>query len=216
LNRQVLEETRSEMARQREQMEQQSAIFRSQSFESTFFHLLTLHHQIVAAISVRCTHGPRKGELFTGRDAFEELYREFKQDFRGSDEGPDSEMERMAIDSAYRRRYRPLEAEFGHYFRNLYRIIKLVDQSGLDTPKQYSDFARAQLSSYELACLFYSCLSAEGVAKFKPLVEKYTLLKNLPRGLLLDEQHEGLYAPNAFNVMRLPRDSSPLHDIPLP
>lgn len=213
LNRQVLEETRKELAGQREQLEQQNTIFRSQSFESTFFQLLSLHHQIVAAITVERTHGPKTGNTYKGRDAFEEFYRDFRLNFAPSDEGPDSAQEQLAIDRDYRLLYRPLEADFGHYFRNLYRIIKLVDQSGLENRKQYSDFARAQLSSYELVCLFYSCLSTEGT-KFKPLVERYTLLKNLPDGLLLYIRHKAHYGPTAFKVTKteavIAPDSGPL------
>ena len=40
---------------------------------------------------------------------------------------------------------------------------------------------RAQLSDYELLWIFYNCLSENGLEKFKPLIEEYSLLKNLPQ-----------------------------------
>src|SRR5215213_5051365 len=41
----------------------------------------------------------------------------------------------------------------------------------------YTNLVRAQLSSYEIALTFYNCLSEMGREKFKPLVERYALLK---------------------------------------
>ncbi|HEU0055193.1 MAG TPA: putative phage abortive infection protein [Longimicrobium sp.] len=197
LNRLELKATRKELAGQRVQLELQNSIFRAQSFESTFFHLMSLHHQIVAAIAVERNHGSKVG-VFRGRDAFAEFYREFKLNYTPSETGPQSAEEREAINSCYRVHYTIHQAEFGHYFRNLYRMIKLIDQANLDDRAQYAGFARAQLSSYELACLFYNCLSAEGSEKFKPLIEKYTLLKNLAHELLLHEKHASHYSLGAF------------------
>jgi hypothetical protein len=57
---------------------------------------------------------------------------------------------------------------------------------------------RAQLSSYEVALLFYTCLSERGSPKFKPLIERYAMLKMLPRDELLNPEHVHLYDPMAF------------------
>lgn len=57
---------------------------------------------------------------------------------------------------------------------------------------------RAQLSAFELALLFYNCLSEYGRDKFKPLVEEFGLLKNMRRGLLFEEAHQGLFVYTAF------------------
>ena len=48
-----------------------------------------------------------------------------------------------------------------------------------ETKYIYTSIVRSQLSDYELLWIFYNCLSLKG-AKFKPLIEKYSLLKNLP------------------------------------
>jgi|AntRauTorckE6833_2_1112554.scaffolds.fasta_scaffold11005_4 hypothetical protein len=54
-------------------------------------------------------------------------------------------------------------------------------------------------TSYELTLLFYNCLSDLGFEKFKPLVEKYALLKNISYSLLIDKHGEaGLYDRSAF------------------
>lgn len=60
---------------------------------------------------------------------------------------------------------------------------------------------RAQLSDYELLWVFYNCLSPNGVRKFKPYVEKYSLLKNLPIDKLHFEDVVHLYHQSAFNKL---------------
>ena len=64
-----------------------------------------------------------------------------------------------------------------HYFRFVYRIIKYVDETdalnSTEERYQYVAFLRSTLSNYEVAAIFYNCLSRNGREKFKPLVEKY-------------------------------------------
>ena len=89
-----------------------------------------------------------------------------------------------------------------HYFRNLYRIIKFVDESPLlldiHERYQYTSIVRGQLSRYELLWLFYNGLSVYGNDKFKPLIEKYALLKNIRVELLVRVEDKDLYASSAY------------------
>lgn len=76
---------------------------------------------------------------------------------------------------------------FDHYFRHLYHIFKFIDNSTfLDKSEdditeryKYASILRATLSPYELVWLFYNGLSRYGKDKFKHLIEKYSLLKNI-------------------------------------
>jgi hypothetical protein len=93
---------------------------------------------------------------------------------------------------------------FDHYFRHLYRIIKFVDESNLidkEDKYEYVGIVRATLSRYELVWLFYNCLSENGKEKFKPLIERYALLKNLRSELLVDEKHWSLYNKGAYEYV---------------
>lgn len=67
----------------------------------------------------------------------------------------------------------------GHYFRNLYHIVKFVDKANISNKREYTNILRAQLSTGELLLLYFNCLSRYGNEKFKPLVEKYSLLKTI-------------------------------------
>lgn len=197
LQREELQETRKELAGQREQLQLQNETFKLQSFETTFFQLLSLHHQIVEALVIeRDLRGP-VGD-YRGRYAFEEFYRLLRLSLSTATHPPRSQAAWSEIDQKYREVYDEHQSTFGHYFRNLYHIFKFVDQSTGSEKRRYASFARAQLSSFELACLFYNCLSQNGAEKFKPLAEKYTLFKNLPWELLVREEHIAHYESTAF------------------
>jgi hypothetical protein len=82
--------------------------------------------------------------------------------------------------------YSNVNTDYGHYFRNLYRIIKIVDEQIFDKDDEvnnykikysYTSIIRAQLSDDEAKWIFFNCLSKNGYEKFKPLIEKYSLLK---------------------------------------
>ena len=69
-------------------------------------------------------------------------------------------------------------AKLDHYFRNLDQIIKFIDGSPIPEPRRYTSLVRAQLSPAELILLStMACVTAE---KFKPLMEKYAMLEQLP------------------------------------
>lgn len=87
---------------------------------------------------------------------------------------------------------------FSHYFRNLYHILKFVDESDLIGAKEkcmYSKFVRSQLSDIELVCIFYNSISRIalpgrenmelGFPKMQAFLKKYDLLQNMnPRSLI--------------------------------
>lgn len=86
--------------------------------------------------------------------------------------------------------YEKEQASLGHYFRNLYHVVKYIHSSELineTQKKHYAAILRAQLSAYEIVLLLYNCLVEDlGYPKFKYLVEKYDLLQNMNHKLLLD------------------------------
>tara|TARA_R110002012_G_scaffold263456_1_gene446323 strand:- start:163989 stop:164483 length:495 start_codon:yes stop_codon:yes gene_type:complete len=98
--------------------------------------------------------------------------------------------------SIYNFTYGKLSADFGHYFRNLYRIIKIVDQKEFSKDAienfkiqySYTSIIRAQLSDEEIKWNFFNCLSNNGHEKFKPLIEKYSFLK------ILNKDGDDVYA----------------------
>ena len=92
---------------------------------------------------------------------------------------------------------------FGHYFRNMYQICKMIDNAKFHTltseggiteryvrkvtkinyeqKRFYANILRGQLSSYEMQMLLLNCLTPEGEG-LKYYVEKFSMLKPLNRG----------------------------------
>lgn len=191
LQRQELSLTRQELSGQREELKIQNATMIHQNFENTFFRMLSLHNDIVNGIDIK--NGSKE---VTGRDSFQALYNQFMQSSSG-EEMKGSGLEK--INENYLKFYEKKQHEIGHYFRNLYTIIKFVHESSIPNKKLYTNIVRAQLSSYELFFLFYNCLSEMGCEKFRPLIEEYALLKTFPDKLICNlENHKDLYKQGAY------------------
>jgi Putative phage abortive infection protein len=188
LQRRELEMTRDELRGQKEQLIEQNKTLRQEKFENTFFQLLRFHNEIVSSIDLDV----KVGVVRRGRDCFvmmyHILYQTFKQNLLVY------EAKRLeGIDSAYCEFYQRHRADIGHYFRNLYRMVKFVDESEIVNKKFYTGLIRAQLSAHEQLLLFYNCLSRYGFEKFKPLIDKYDLLQNMPLEDLLVTDHVQYY-----------------------
>lgn len=76
----------------------------------------------------------------------------------------------------------------GHYFRNIYQILKFINKTknnNLNTldEKFYTNILRAQLSNAELGLLFLNALSDYGKDKLLPLLIEYEFLEPLPKSI---------------------------------
>lgn len=86
----------------------------------------------------------------------------------------------------YETLFHRLDTYLGHYYRNLYRMVKYIDEQTFSEDKEedyrskyfYISIVRSQLSDHEIQWLFFNGLFDYGEL-FKPLIEKYSMLKNL-------------------------------------
>ncbi len=188
LNRIELEETRKVLNEQKKEFELQNKTLLNQNFQNLFFQLLRNYTDIVHHIDL----GTGNTKI-SGRDCFKEMYRNFIASFKRLAQEQFSELEK--IERAYSNCFKVYRIDLSHYFRNLYNFVKLIDRSDVsdEDKRMFVNTLKAQLSTYELALLFYNCLSSFGSKRFKPLVEKYNLVKNLPVSELADKGHVELY-----------------------
>lgn len=193
LQREELGLQREELIKTRAEFQQQNETLKKQRFENTFFSLMDLHNDIIAALRVQ-----RAGSEYTGRECFLFLYQEFQNTFARISRDNPGASEAQKITDAYNQFFGSWQSYTGHYFRTLYNIVKFVKHSETTSKQMYMNLLRAQLSVNELALLFYTCLSDLGRRKFKGLVEEFALLENLSTGVLLSEDHKELYARGAF------------------
>ena len=179
--------SRRELAHSVRALNDQTAAVKLQNFERTFFQVVRLHHDIVKALDIR---SPSTRTVTTaGRDCFKVFYQRFMKYHSKSNTKHNNEGQLTIVHKAHEPFYRQHQHELGHYFRNLYRILKLVDESDVDNKCSYTGILRAQISSYELVLLFYNVLNPVG-AKLKTLVERYEFLENMEVGLLCNPPDE--------------------------
>jgi len=74
--------------------------------------------------------------------------------------------------STYEEFYKNKENDIGHYYRNLYRIVKYIVESNLsfETQQSYIGILRAQLSADELKMLYYNIYYSNKGKKFFTLL----------------------------------------------
>jgi hypothetical protein len=158
-------------------LQRQNAALVHQNFESTFFQLLRRVGWLAEAT---------KFGILSGRAALKEMYISHLQNeyylplvSKGGNAG---EVAVKAYELFYDRHHDTL----GHYFRTLYHLFTFIDKSILKEEDKaiYANIARAQLSTYELCLLFYNGASKHG-ERFKPLLEKYGILKHVYENALL-------------------------------
>ena len=167
-----------------------------QSIETTFFSALELHHKITDGLQfdrdrvLPAEYEERKrllrligkpepeySPVASGREVFAEVLRGVAYDANTA--------------SSYQTtigNYKVLQTQhnyvLGHYFRNLYQILKLVDTDEvIDTrgKQKYASMLRAQLSSDELAVLMINCAdSMVDQGEFRGLMVRYRMLEHAP------------------------------------
>lgn len=193
MQREELQMQRKELTSTREELTQQNSTMARQRFENTFFRMVTLHSDIVNSLKGKTPGGVR----IEGREVFYECYLDYYNFYTF-----DKETQQLKEDYynrarvAYNLLFKKHHSTLGHYFRNLYRILKFIDEQEnqtIEEKQNYVGIIKAQLSTYELVLLTYNCLSDYGNDKFAPLVKRYNLLDNLDKSILIEEVHYELF-----------------------
>ena len=175
----TLKEERATSKEQRDFTEKQQALIEKQQknadgqqINSLFFDLLKHLQREVSDLNITTEDG-----RYTNKDFFEELRRELQESFTTTS------IYDKDVNQAINR-YFELYAKhprLGSYFRILYRICEVIDQSTLDgiEKAKYIKILRAQLTNSELLLLRYNAQTPHGT-KFKEYINEYNLLKHLP------------------------------------
>lgn len=176
-----------------------------QMMESTFFNMIELHQSIKNSLSFACSQPTKspidsKGDFedrkVSGPDVFKFFWEEYwfkdkytnedgcckiNLDYKKGKRGMVSVL--ISLGSRAYQDYRELY-RFKTYFSQLYETILFIDTRDFLDVKQKEEYAkqvRSILSPYELIWIYYDCLFGQSNATLKPLVERYALLKYIPR-----------------------------------
>lgn len=193
---------RQELRLSRHEYEKTADALSTQAIETTFFNILDLHHKIVDNLKVdleelsyrseaeRVLKGvsasflntqlgikaTSKSSKIEGRQVFEEILAFLSIEAKS----PEDSLGR------YKNIQKHHNHVLGHYFRNLYQALKVIDsyeenKLTVEQKRKYSSILRAQLSTKELALLFINCV--DGVSdsgQFKNLLVEFKMLEHLP------------------------------------
>ena len=179
----TLHSQREELALQREELAETRRIFMRQQFEDTFFQLVALHDKVTDNLELR----PGAADYRRGRACFPELLQRLKEAYQASDV-PEADDEGRLI-TAYASFYREVEYMLGPYFRVMYNVMRYVDESRMPDKKIYANLVRAQLSSHELALMFYSAAFYRQGVGMRKYLGRYNLLKHMPADKLFEPRH---------------------------
>lgn len=175
-----------------------------QNFSNNFFKLIDQHHKLVDNISEWVDGFSSEDKPSKGRAFFDELAEKIACDYYFGDLeikiGEDGKIinpssyscapskdldfgdaqKEEKLNKIYDHHFQIYHSALGHYFRNLYHLVKYADESNMpQTVKdQHVKILRAQLSNYEILLLAYNGMQPYG-EKFWNLIEKYSLIKNL-------------------------------------
>ena len=159
---------RDELKESRMVFVEQSKTLKQQRFESTFFSLIDLYNKIILNLDMQ--------------DENKNYFKKLKQDLYNRFIHKDNiiECHEIALKN-YVKLFYIYKEELTHYYRTIYRILSIIDNSELkeDEKITYVKILRSQLSENELLFLFYNAETTYG-KKLYPLILKYNLLKHLP------------------------------------
>ena len=208
---------------QQEQSNNQNKTLGLQRFETSFFQLLTFHHNITGKLKISFKLDKPvppnpidieyeaeeekiildQGEEYlngTGRDFFSTAIKILKHYYAieiGKCQVKNLKTKEKAMVVSYTQFYNEHQDSLGHYFRNLYHIAKYVANTELidnAEKKTYLGIYRAQLSAFEQILLLYNCCVNDlGYPKFRELLIKHNLLQNMNKELLLDSDHYNIF-----------------------
>lgn len=185
---------------QRQDINNQRIDSKIQNFETIFFNMVNAHHQIVSDLRSN-SYTTKNGEkIFTYYIAREVFKQHIGYLLLNVDDDTDT------FDLQYSRFHKDHGDNYGHYFKNLYQILRFVDHHKFSTDEKedfkaknkYIEIIWRQLSDSEIAMIFYHCAHSKMMPTFKDIIEKYTLLEDANDMLLFDEIKK-LYSEKAFN-----------------
>lgn len=145
-----------------------------QNFESSFYNLLTLQNNIIENLEFNESRARLSFTKFLTENG--------KALYPKTIYSKNVKVKKSSAYVFYKNFNSDTNDRFGHYFRNLYRILKMIDDSkyAYETKKNLARVLRAQLSMDELTVLFLNCLPGicdEG--KFASLLIEYQMLEHL-------------------------------------
>ncbi|CAI6221346.1 putative phage abortive infection protein [Bacillus subtilis] len=180
MQRKELEQTRNEFV-------QTNKTLIKQQFDNTFFNMINLQNEIVRTLN---------SDKESGKDLLIRIETEMSiwasmPEFLSLE----NESARELLLKSYKSTYERYENILGHYLRNLYRIVKFIDQSELSytEKKNYIGILLAQLTFSELLIILYHALTEKG-ENFKEYIIEYNFFEDDLHNLKIYQKFKHFFA----------------------
>ncbi|PGU52815.1 putative phage abortive infection protein [Bacillus cereus] len=198
IQREELTLTRDELKLTRDEFKEQNTTLSIQRFENTFFQMVNLHNNLTSKLRKNVSRAGGYTEIeLHGKAVITEALSELKTIYRQKSWSGEMSIEETLgiIKFSYATLYKDYDNELGNYFRNLYHIIKFIDESDINEKQTYIRIIRAQLSTDELILLLYNGLSDYGSTEVLKLLKRYNFLHNIEnrKELMLTENDYEIY-----------------------
>ena len=159
---------REELYQSRQVFIDQSRTLKQQRMSSMYFSLIDLYRKIVDGLNEQCPDG----------NYFKTLKRTLVDGFTWHEDPYECHKvaKRHYVELYYSRK-----EELSHYYKIIYRIFKVVDESDLDEKDkfEYITILRSQLSENEMIAIYYNSHSRYGESLYR-FILRYNFLKHLP------------------------------------
>lgn len=190
-----LKSNQDEIKNQNDQLALQNNTLLATQFETTFFNLLRLHHDVVSAMHAEAQGGVAVAGT-GGRLAFAYLYRQFLTNghlnfYQDNTPAPATFQEDVQL-------FFNAHGDYTiHYFKNLFEVLAFIHRSAVANKGIYASMLRAQLSDNELGLILLFCgLSSN--EKYRHLAGEYALLKELQVNNRIDKEFVRRVPATAF------------------
>lgn len=157
-----------------------------QQFESTFYSLLERQRDII--INLKGKFPIKNGQSFEEKTSYEyiaQLRCDLANQLQVLNYERDALIERkvnilkIRVNEIYADFFLSHSAQFGHYCRHLYHILKFISSEKEIDQRRYSDLVQAQMSSDELYLIAISGISNYGRQTMLPLLDDFAFIENL-------------------------------------
>ncbi|MCF5885415.1 putative phage abortive infection protein [Aeromonas veronii] len=205
-----------ELGAAREEYKKSADALGTQAIENTFFSMLSLHHGIVENLHFSTDNFNMDGNILKNTLARSQAQLNIFKLNGESARGAASFSALLKLLNTYSvdesdtiKIYKYIQENhnhlFGHYFRNLYQIIKFIDTNKhIDEidKKKYISILRSQISTYETVALFINCYQdVVDDGKFRYLLIKYHMLEHMPITKSRDSNRDAIYKITNFNFI---------------
>lgn len=181
---------RKELSSTRLEFEKQNETMNLQRFDSTFFSLISLHHQI--ANNIKASHDKDKNAKY--QDAFRKYYEVFKNEYENSrtEEPGSGPLWHIAV--ALSKLEEKYGSSFKVYTQNVFSILVFIEQFNISEANKtkYAEIFSHQLSSYEKSLLIYYSLNVIK-SDIRTTIIKFNHIGAKSTDLINEEHMEILY-----------------------